>query len=218
MSDVEKGLGAIFMDMIPFSEPDADFPVPINAAKQSFISSSGRVDSEGRDTFYPQGTPTFFQKLANEYDYPVDIMPESGMIGIDPLYGSTRLDRPRPDLPNPQELRDTRAHMLASALLAKQYGPETALKAGNLREMFTNKLDAAMDKRNNAVGINLFKAAGINATPMELAQSVDAAIFEQLDLILGRAPGERKRRSDSDVTVPDVYFPRDDEGRLISEY
>tara|TARA_Y100000385_G_scaffold164359_1_gene170348 strand:+ start:2158 stop:2814 length:657 start_codon:yes stop_codon:yes gene_type:complete len=218
MSDVERGLGAIFMDMIPFNEPDADFPVPINAAKQSFISSSGRVDSEGRDTFYPQGTPTFFQKLANEYDYPVDIMPESGMIGIDPLYGSTRLERPRPDLPNPQELRDTRAHMLASALLAKQYGPETALKAGNLREMFTNKLDAAMDKRNNAVGINLFKAAGINATPMELAQSVDDAIFEQLDLILGRAPGERKRRSDSDETVPDVYFPRDDEGRLISEY
>ena len=37
MSDVERGLGAIFMDMIPFNEPDADFPVPINAAKQSFI-------------------------------------------------------------------------------------------------------------------------------------------------------------------------------------
>ena len=82
MSDVEKGLGAIFMDMLPFNDPEGDFPVPINAAKQSFISSSGRVDSEGRDTFYPEGTPTFFQKLANEYNYPVDIMQESGMLVV----------------------------------------------------------------------------------------------------------------------------------------
>ena len=59
---------------------------------------------------------------------------------------------------------------------------------------------------------------GINATPEQLAQSVDAAIFEQLDLILGRAPKERKRRSSSEATVPDVYFPRDDQGRIISDH
>ena len=43
MSDAEKGLGAIFMDMLPFNDPEGDFPVPINAAQQSFISNSWTI-------------------------------------------------------------------------------------------------------------------------------------------------------------------------------
>ena len=127
--------------------------------------------------FYPEGAPPFYDQLAEQYGYPA---------GVDPLSGPRRFDRPRPDLPTPQELRDTRQHMLASALTAMEYGPRTAQRIGDINEIGANRLHQAMDKRNNAVGISLFKQAGINATPAQIAQMVDKTILDQLNTILNR--------------------------------
>ena len=79
-----------------------------------------------------------------------------------------------------------------------------------------------MDTRNNAIGVQIFKKAGINATPQELTRLVDGAIFKQLDVILGRTEDEQGAVAEdqprapanfkSPTTGPDVYFPRDEEG------
>jgi len=73
-----------------------------------------------------------------------------------------------------------------------------------------------MDKRNNAVGISIFKAAGIDATPAQLAKMVDAKIFKQLDVIMGRGANDRNFKSPE--KGPDLYIPRDQYGYFISEY
>jgi aromatic ring-cleaving dioxygenase len=87
--------------------------------------------------------------------------------------------------------------------------------------------DAAMDKRNNAVGISLFKKAGIDATPAQLTEMVDKRIFEQLNVILGRKPEEQgppadkpqwKKNFRSPAEGPDLYFPRDNSGYFLSKY
>jgi hypothetical protein len=79
-----------------------------------------------------------------------------------------------------------------------------------------------MDQRNNAVGRQLFMKAGINATPQQLTQMVDAEIFRQLDVIMGRSseaqmtPAPEQPRAPrnfvSPETGPDVYFPRNEQG------
>ena len=123
--------------------------------------------------------------------------------------------------------------MLASAMAASQYGPETAGSIGSLNEykdMFTpfgNSEHAAMDTRNNAVGISLFKKAGMNATTAQLTQMVDKRIFEQLNVILGRKPEEQaapagkpkwRKNFRSPKEGPDVYFPREDSGYFVKDH
>ena len=142
-----------------------------------------------------------------------------------------RTGRARKDLPAYQELEDARSHMLASAVLAQEYGPESATSAGNFGEFMdrftffgsaSNDRDMEMDLRNNAVGIQLFKKAGIDATLEELAEKVDAKILDQLEIIMGRSREERMTPAEgqpnapanfkSPETGPDVYFPRDKDG------
>jgi len=202
----EKGVLRFVSDHM-FTDPEKDIPLPIGADQQNAIGASGESGSELQEVFYPDGAPTFYERLSSEYGYPE---------GVDPLYGETRFDRPRQDLPTPQELRDTRQHMLGSALAAMEYGPRTATRIGNIHEFGGNRLHQAMDKRNNAVGISLFKQAGINATPAQIAQMVDKTILEQLNTILGRPAGERSFKSPE--TGPDVYFPRDSYGYFIGDH
>ena len=202
----EKGVLRYVSDAF-FTEPEKDIPLPIGASGQDAISTSGQAGSELQDVFYPDGAPPFYDQLAEQYGYPA---------GVDPLSGPRRFDRPREDLPTPQELRDTRQHMLGSALAAMEYGPRTAKRIGDIHEIGANRLHAAMDKRNNAVGISLFKQAGINATPAQIAQMVDKTILDQLNTILNRPESERSYKSPA--TGPDVYFPRDEYQRFIRDH
>lgn len=199
-------MGALF-------SPNIDLP---SARQQNIVRNSGREGSEGSSMYYPEGAPTFETTLIEEYGYP-DVERE-----ID--YGTSttaqmRAGRPRHDLPTYQELEDARAHVLQSALLAKQVGPETAEKFGGLAEFFDRRMpilgtatdaDVVMDKRNNAFGAQLLKKAGVNASPQQITQMVDSAIFEQLDRVLGRKPGERRFKSPD--TGIDIFFPRDKYG------
>lgn len=198
-------LGALFSS-------DIDLP---SSADQSLVRTSAREGSEGAAMYYPAGAPTFEQILEEQYGYP-DAERET--------YGATtseamRAARPRHDMPTYQELEDARAHVLQSALLAKQVGPETAETFGGMAEMFDRYMpilgtatdaDVVMDKRNNAFGAKLLKEAGINATPQEITQMVDQKIFDQLDVVLGRKEGERRFKSPS--TGIDIFFPRDKYG------
>lgn len=108
--------------------------------------------------------------------------------------------------------------MLGSALMAADYGPKTAMTVGNLGEDigFSDRRHRAMDKRNNAVGISIFKQAGMDATPAQLAQMVDAKIFKQLDAIIGRSADNRSFKSPE--KGPDLYIPRDQYGYFVSDY
>ena len=203
----ERGVGAFLAEQYtPFADPATQF----DAAKQTEIRMSATPGSEARDVYYPEG-PTFYETLQQDFNYP---------LVQDPLDGPNRFERPpgREDMPTPQELADTRAHMLGTAMISADYGPETALRIGNIKEDFggSNRLHRAMDKRNNAVGASIFKQAGIQATPAQLAQMVDNRIFQQLNTILGRPEGERSLSSPDEG--PDVYFPRDDYGYFISDY
>lgn len=198
-------LGALFSS-------DIDLP---DSADQNLVRTSAREGSEGAAMYYPEGAPTFEQILEERYGYP-DAERE--------VYGATtseamRAARPRHDMPTYQELEDARAHVLQSALLAKQVGPETAEAFGGLSEMFDRYMpilgtatdaDVVMDKRNNAFGAKLLKEAGINATPQEITQMVDQKIFDQLDVVLGREKGERRFKSPD--TGIDIFFPRDKYG------
>jgi hypothetical protein len=203
----EQGVGAFLADQFRSIVSDEE------KASANEIRTSGRYNSKNRDVYYPEGGPTFFETLATEYGYPDN---------INPLAGSNRMDVPRDDLPKAQELEDTRAHMLASALIASEYGPKTAESVGNLKEFtdspFTSLLGDSshtiMDKRNNAVGISLFRKAGINATEAQLTEAVDDRIFAQLNVILARAPDEQEENFRSPKKGPDVYFPREKSGRF----
>lgn len=198
-------MGALFSS-------DVDLP---SSADQNLVRTSAREGTEGAAMYYPEGAPTFEQILEERYGYP-DAERE--------VYGATtseamRAGRPRHDMPTYQELEDARAHVLQSALLAKQVGPETAETFGSMAEMFDRYMpilgtatdaDVVMDKRNNAFGAKLLKEAGINATPQEITQMVDQKIFDQLDVVLGRKEGERRFKSPS--TGIDIFFPRDKYG------
>ena len=178
---------------------------------------------------------TFFEVLNEDFGYPKTIplkRPDGTFVegeDGDPMAvfpfpfdkevdEKLRMKRPegREDLPTTQELADARQHMIASAMAAQEYGPETIGPFAQFRELTdfmtgkSNVRDMRMDQRNNAEGINIFKKAGINATPRELIQRVDNAIFKQLEIIMGRDPDER--RFISPPTGPDVYFPRDERG------
>jgi hypothetical protein len=104
-------------------------------------------------------------------------------------------------------------------MVAMDYGPKTAMTVGNLGEDvgFSDRRHRAMDKRNNAVGISLFKQAGINATPEQLTKMVDAKIFQQLEAIMNRPANERRFKSDKDADM-DLYFPRDSYGYFVSDH
>ena len=189
--------------------PSIDLP---DSASQDMVRQSAREGSEGASMFYAEGAPTFEQVLETKYGYPADV----DRSDFETTSELMRAERPRYDLPTYQEMEDARAHALQTALLAQQVGPETAQGLGSISE-FVDKTflgatseDVAMDKRNNAFGAQLLKKAGINATPRELIQMVDNAIFKQLEIIMDRDPDER--RCISPPTGPDVYYPRDERG------
>ena len=223
----EQGFGAYIADRVYSDPPEGTegIPLPLSAAAMNGIRNSGRTGAEDREVYYPEG-PTFFETLASEYNYPTEKM-SGGVRGIDLVGGATRHQRPRHDLPTPQELEDVRAHMLGSAIMARGYGPETAKKVGDLGEFFFGNRDhSIMDKRNNAVGISLFKKAGIESTPAQLTEMVDKRIFQQLNVILGRKPEEQGPPSDkpqwtknfrSPTDGPDLYFPRDNSGYFLPD-
>jgi len=180
---------------------------------QEFIRKSGREGSPGSEVYYPEGTPTFEQVLEERFGYPaVTRDPDEAPEDI-------RNQRPRYDMPTFQELEDARAHALASAQMAKQFGPETATTLGNLAEGidslpipfigFATPEDVAMDKRNNAVGVSLLRKAGVDATLPEIAQMVDQKVFDQLERILDR--GEYRPFKSPEGGI-DVYLPRDERG------
>jgi len=185
-----------------------------NAEAQNLVRTSGREGSEGSQTYYPEGAPTFEQMLEQKYGY-AEVPREFSDAPED-----IRNQRPRHDMPTFQELEDARAHALMSAQMAKDFGPETAIKLGNFAEgidalpipLIGNATpeDVAMDKRNNAFGVKLLREAGVNATPQQLAKMVDSKLFEQLDRILGREPGARSFKSPEGGL--DVYFPRNEQG------
>ena len=177
------------------------------------IRKSGREGSPGSEIYYPEGALTFEQRLEQEYGYPdvTRVMTEAPE--------DVRNQRPRHDMPTFQELEDARAHVLASAQMAKEFGPETATKLGNFAEGidalpipfigFATPEDVAMDTRNNAVGVSLLRKAGVEASLPEIAQMVDQKVFDQLERILGR--GEYRPFKSPEGGI-DVYFPRNEQG------
>ena len=223
----EQGVGSFIADQFYSDAPEGTegIPLPVSASFQDEIRKSGRTGAENRDAYYPEGQ-TFFETLAEDYNYPTVEM-SGGVRGIDLVGGATRHKRPRQDMPTPQELEDVRAHMLGSALTARGYGPKTAKTVGDLGEFFFGNRDhSTMDKRNNAVGINLFKKAGVDSTSSQLTEMVDNRIFEQLNVILGRKPDEQGPPSDkpqwtknfrSPADGPDLYFPRDNSGYFLPD-
>lgn len=219
----ERGIASVIYDKFAGEDPTED------------IRNSGRVGGPRSAELYGED-PTFMSRLITDYEYPAQQDPRTGELVI-PTGGQSekvRMARPvgREDLPTYPELEDARAHMLGSALMAKEYGPETAQSAGTFKEFVDrfapfpiggqNRRDAQMDQRNNAVGRQIFMKAGINATPEQLTRMVDSAIFSQLDVIMGRSKAEQTtppesmprapRNFMSPETGPDVYFPRNEEG------
>ena len=217
--DEQVGIGGLFADKLGLSDPPS-FPVPINARQQSAIRQSGRQDFEARDQFYDPGAAVFADRLMLEYGYPGEFDPEGNREVID-IGDAQRHSRPagRRDLPTPQELEDVRAHMLGTALAAKGYGESGARFMGAVNEgvfgFHQGRRDKAMDNRNNAVGLDLFRQAGIEVTPQQLTQMVDDAIFQQLDRILARPQQDRNFSSPS--AGPDLYFPRDERGNFATQ-
>ena len=222
----EQGVGAFIADQFRtiVSDDAEGFP-------SDEIRASGRSNTPNRDLYYPEGQ-TFFEQLAERYGYSPEKRPD-GTTGISPLTGRKRMEVPRSDLPKAQELEDARAHMLASAMAASQYGPETAMSIGDLNEFkdkftpFGNAQHSAMDRRNNAIGISLFKKAGMGATAAELTKRIDNRVFEQLNVILGRTPEEQDTPPDqpkwrknfkSPEEGPDLYFPRKKSGHFVKDH
>ena len=217
----ESGMSSVLWDKITGDDPTKD------------VRYSGRIDSALADELYGSG-PTFMEQLIEKYDYPVMPDPQTGELVIPTEFGSEadRHARPRHDMPTYPELEDARAHMLGSAIMAKEYGPETAASAGTFNEFIDrfgpwpaggqNARDVEMDQRNNAVGRQIFMKAGINAPVQQLTKMVDAEVFAQLDKIMGRtkaeqftpAPGQPRapRNFVSPPEGPDLYFPRNDQG------
>lgn len=199
------------------------------------VRESARVGGSRTAALYGSD-PSFMAQLIDEYNYPAVIDQETGQMVIPTGYEpeSIRMARPagRRDLPTYPELEDARAHMLGSALMAKEYGPETAGDVGSFSEFIDrfapfpfgsqNSLDRVMDLRNNAVGLQIFRKAGMDATPEELTKMVDDEIFNQLNTIMGRTPEQQftpapsqpraPRNFKSPETGPDVYFPRTEKG------
>ncbi len=212
----QKGLGSLIMDKIRGNNVTDG------------IRESGRIGGT---------SPEFMETLIEEYGYPSVFDAELGerVIPTDLDYSEeVRHARPadRRDMPTYPELEDARGHMLGSAVTSLEYGPETAESAGNFSEFMDrfapfpfggqNARDVKMDQRNNAIGRQIFKKAGMDATVEELTAAVDAEIFNQLDRIMGRTEEERMtpatgqprapRNFVSPSEGPDVYYPRNEEG------
>ena len=238
----EAGIGSFMYDVVTGNVPSDQY----NAMR-----TSGRMDDPMAQAIYGQD-PTFMEQLVEDYNYPANIpmQDEQGYAIMDPETGKQKMmiatdfnlpeymrtGRPRPDMPTYGELEDARAHALASALMAKDYGPETTGIATKIKEA-TEMLpgfgsstfkDIKMDNRNNALGVKLLKEAGINATPKQLARIVDQEVFKQLDRILGRTE-ERQKTPAKDQPFAkqyfkspegglDVYFPRDKQGYFDTSY
>ena len=216
----ERGMGSVLYDAV------------FGGLDTKGISKSARPGSERYEEFYVEGQPDFQDQLIEQFDYPYVEDPETGdlIIPTDPeLYSEKeRTERTRVDMPAYQEIEDARGHMLGSALLSKEYGPKTAAKVGGIGEFMdfalsgSNRRDVDMDTRNNAIGRQIFMKAGIDATPQEITRLVDAEIFKQLDVIMGRSEDEQGAVAEdqprapanfkSPPTGPDVFFPRDEEG------
>ena len=216
----ERGMGSVLYDAV------------FGGLDTKGISKSARPGSERYEEFYVEGQPDFQDQLIEQFDYPYVEDPETGdlIIPTDPeLYSEKeRTERTRVDMPAYQEIEDARSHMLGSALLSKKYGPKTAAKVGGIGEIMdfalsgSNRRDVAMDTRNNAIGRQIFMKAGIDATPQEITRLVDAEIFKQLDVIMGRSEDEQGAVAEdqprapanfkSPPTGPAVFFPRDEEG------
>ena len=196
------------------------------------VTKSARPGSERYDEFYVEGQPDFQSQLIDQFDYPYVEDPVTGDLIIPTdkeMYSEKeRTDRTRPDMPAYQEIEDARGHMLGSALLSQKHGTKTAAAMGGIGEFMdytlggATKGDVAMDTRNNAIGRQIFLKAGIDATPQEITRLVDAEIFKQLDVIMGRSEDEQgavaadqpraPANFKSPKKGPDVYFPRDEEG------
>jgi len=219
----EAGLGSVIWDKLTGYDPIEG------------LRESARVGGSRTAALYGSN-PSFMEQLIERYQYPAKKDTATGEMviptGFEPE--SVRMARPlgRRDMPTYPELEDARAHMLGSAMVAQEYGVETAEDAGTFKEFLDrfgpwpiggqNARDVAMDQRNNAVGRQIFMKAGINATPQQLTQMVDSEIFRQLDVIMGRSSSEQKmpsldqprapRNFVSPPTGPDVYFPRNEQG------
>jgi len=238
----ESGIGSFMYDVVTGDVP---------SDKYNAMRTSGRMDDPMAQAIYGDD-PTFMEQLVKDYNYPANIpmQDEEGYAIMDPETGGQKMmmatdfnlpeymrtGRPRPDMPTYGELEDARAHALASALMAKDYGPETAGIATKIKEA-TEMLpgfgssgfrDMQMDNRNNALGVKLLKEAGVNVTPRQLARTVDQEVFKQLDRILGRTE-ERQKTPAKDQPFAkqyfkspegglDVYFPRDKQGYFDTSY
>ena len=216
----QKGIFGFMGDVLGITEPPAG--APVGAERQRAITQSAYQDSPYRDQFYEPGAANFAERLMLEYGYPGEFDPETNREVIDIGYeGAQRHSRPadRQDLPTPQELVDARQHMLGTSLAARGYGEGIAGFMGSVNEnvfgFHQGRRDKMMDDRNNAVGLDLFRQAGIEVTPQQLTQMVDAAIFQQLDRILARPQQDRNFSSPS--AGPDLYFPRDERGNFATQ-
>jgi len=237
----EAGIASFMYDVVTGNIPSEQ----LNA-----LRTSGRIGDEMASAIYGD-EPTFMDRLITDYNYPATIpmQDDKGFPVLNEQGGQKmaiatdfslpeymRTQRPRPDMPTYGELEDARAHALASAELARRYGPETAKTAGGIKEL-TEMLpgfgsstygDMKMDTRNNAFGIKLFREAGVNASPRDIAKSVDREVFKQLDIILGRSPDRQSTPAKDQPLAQnyfkspegglDVYFPRDKEGYFDTTY
>lgn len=237
----ESGIASFMYDVVTGNAPSDQ----LNA-----LRTSGRIGDEMSAAIYGD-EPTFMDRLITDYNYPATIpmQDDEGFPVLNEQGGQKmaiatdfslpeymRTQRPRPDMPTYGELEDARAHALASAELARRYGPETAKTAGGIKEL-TEMLpgfgsstygDMKMDTRNNAFGIKLFREAGVNSSPRDIAKSVDREVFKQLDIILGRSPDRQSTPAKDQPLAQnyfkspegglDVYFPRDKEGYFDTTY
>jgi hypothetical protein len=220
LPDEQKGIFGLFTDSMLLTEPPEG--APITKPRQTAIKESAYQDSPYRDQFYAPGAANFAERLMLEYDYPSEFDAEGNREVIDISFDgaqSKALPEGRSDLPMPQELLDARQHMLGTALAARGYGEGIAGFIGNINEDLFGRdqtpADRAMDKRNNAIGLDLFRRAGMEATTQELTEMVDDAIFLQLNQIMARSPGQRNFRSPE--IGPDLYFPRDARGGIATK-
>lgn len=224
-TDQEAGIGSLIWDTLTGRYSDKG------------LRESARTGARRSDAIYG-GEPTFMDQLIMDYGYPSVYDPALGRYVIPTdrkMYTEAeRYARPegRYDLPSYPELEDARAHMLGSAEVASKYGPRTAARAGKINEFFDwatgqSAADAVMDERNNAVGLQIFQKAGVNASLPQLARMVDSAVFSQLDRILGRTKAEQEaapegmsrapRNFRSPEGGPDLYFPRDERGYFLTK-
>mgnify|MGYP003643679938 CR=1 FL=1 len=180
--------------------------------------------SAGNHDFY-KGESPLFAKMIKAYGYPETF----DNLGRKSISHRDRHARPydRDDLPTAQEIEDSRSHMLTSAEMARRFGEDTVSSATSFHEQidrFTGTStaeDSAMDLRNNALGFEIAREAGPDATFEDLRRRVDSTIMEQLGVLFDRTPEQRAAPVDKPFWPanfsnpeqgPALYFPRDERG------